>query len=426
MALIEIDTPDDADEWRDDIAARVCAVVLAAFVLRFGLRVWALINDVGVLGAVPTFVAFAVGVQILVLAVADIDLREYGRPIGYATTALLAALTLALVVLGEYPRLGTDLLAFTSYAVELVASGGNPVAASMAPAHQLPGAPEVWTPRTDGTLVDSWSYPTGTLWVYSLQYHLFGRDPWGLRVTSVVGVALIGWLVTYVVPSVYGLLGPASVFVAQNHFLAAAGGLNDMWWVLPTVGTVWLWATDRRLAAAAIFGCACAMKQQPWAIALPLAIWVWREAPDIETFAKRAAAYIGVGGAAFAALNLPWLITSPGAWLGSVLTPLATGDEAPLVSMGVGLAILNQAVDGRLVSRGVFEALIYVTVAAATVAYWRWFEQVRWAAFLLPAAILLWTPRSLPSYFHWFVPVAVVCLFAAHGQLRGQREVTAA
>ena len=422
MALIEIDIPEE-EGWRDIVAARVLLLVLGAVVLRFGLRVWGLINEVGMIGAIPTFVAFVVGVQLMVLAVGTVDLERHGRTIGYGTTIVMALVALTVVVVAELPRLGTDLLAFTSYAVELVDQGTNPFAASMAPSHALPGAPEQWTPRTDGSIVDSWSYPGGTLWVYSIQYQLVGRAG-GLRITSLVGAALVGLAVTYVVPAVYGPLGPATLLVAQNELFAALGGLNDMWWVLPTVVTVWLWATDRRVLAAAVFGVACAMKQQPWAIGVPLAIWVWHESETPRAFARRAATYIGVGLATFTALNLPWLVADPGAWLASVLVPISSSDAAPLVSRGVGLAILNHAVDGAIVSRATFEALIYATVAVSAIVYWRHFESLRWAAWLFPAVVFLFTPRSLPSYFHWFVPIAAVALFAAHGRLRGQREVT--
>jgi len=420
-----IDVPDE-EGWRDVLASRLLLLMLGAVVLQFGLQLWGLINEIGVVGAIPTFVAFALGVQLLVVATTDIDLERYGRPIAYVTTAVLAVLVCVVVMVAELPRLGTDVLAFTSYSVELAADGTNPFAASMVGSHALPDAPDMWTPRTDGSIVDSWSYPGGTLWVYSLQYGLVGRLG-GLRLTSLVGTVLVAWLVTAAVPAEYATLGPLSILVAQNELLAALGGLNDMWWVAPTIGTVWLWAIDRRVAAAAVFGVACAMKQQPWAIGLPLAIWVWHTAPDARTFARRAATYIGVGLTTFTALNLPWLLADPGAWLGSVLTPLSTGAEAPLVSRGVGLAILNQAADGRLVTRGTFELLIYVTVAVGGLAYWRWFEQLRWAAWLFPAVVFLWTPRSLPSYFHWFVPIAVVATVAAHGRLRGQTpEVTPA
>ena len=423
MSLIDIDLPDDADAARDDLAARVLLVVLGAMTLRFGLKMWAVAaGDNGLVGAIPTFVAFVLGVELLVLAVGDIDLAEHGRTIGYVTTAILAALALATVLVADLPRLGTDLLAFTSYAVEVVAEGGNPVAVSLAPAAGLQGAPDVWTYRTNGDWATSWSYPTGSLHLYGAWYALFGREPWGLRVVGLGGVVGIGWLVTYLLPARFGALGPASLLLAQNEFMAALGGLNDMWYILPTIATMWLWATDRRVAAAAVFGIACAMKQQPWLICLPLAIWVWQDAPGLRTFARRATAYIGVGGAVFVAWNLPWLAVSPLAWLNSALVPLSVGNEAPLVSMGVGLAVLNQAVERPVVARRTFEVFIYGSTALATVAYWHWFDQLRWAAWLAPAAILLWAPRSLPSYFHWFVPIAVVALFASRGRLRGQQS----
>jgi len=421
MSLIDIDIPDE-EGWQDNLAARVLALVFGAVLLRSGLRMWGLIGPKDVFGALPTMAAFGVGVQIMLLSVADIDYERWGRPIGYATTVALAIVSLLVVLQTDLPRLGSDVIAFTSYAVELVVDGENPFAASMAGAHALPGAPDVWTYRTDGSRVTSWSYPGGTLWAYLPQFALVGRFPIGLRLTSLIGTVLVGLAVTYVVPPTYGLLGPASLLLAQNEFIAALGGLNDMWWVLPTVITIWLWATDRRVWAAAVFGVACSMKQQPWAIGLPLAILVWQEAPNWRVFARRASAYIGVGLATFTALNLPWLLADPGAWLGSVLTPISTSAEAPLRSRGVGLAILNQAVDGRLVSRETFEVFIYATLAGATVVYWRFFDQLKWAAWLLPSAIFLFTPRSLPSYFHWFVPVAVVALFAAHGELRNQRR----
>jgi hypothetical protein len=107
-----------------------------------------------------------------------------------------------------------------------------------------------------------------------------------------------------------------------------------------------------------------------------------------------------------------------------VLVPIA-GSESPLVSHGVGLAALNSAA-GQVITRAQFEMVIPVAIIGAAVAYWYWFDRLRWAAWLAPPAILFFAPRSLPSYFHWFVPIAVLALFAAHGELVGQREVSAA
>ena len=125
MSLIEIDVP-DGDDWQDNVAARVLALLFGAMLLRFGLVMWGAIEPFGAAGALPTFLCFAVGVQLMLLSVANIDYERWGRAIGYATTLVVAGISLGLVVAADLPRLGTDLLAFTSYAVELVDTGVHP------------------------------------------------------------------------------------------------------------------------------------------------------------------------------------------------------------------------------------------------------------------------------------------------------------
>jgi uncharacterized membrane protein len=165
------------------------------------------------------------------------------------------------------------------------------------------------------------------------------------------------------------------------------------------------------------------MKQQPWFILPLLAIWVWRERESLREFGRTAATYVTAGLVPFLLLNAPWLLADPQAWLSSVFVPIAEG-EAPLVSTGVGLAALNTAADG-VISRGAFESLIPVVLLAVVGAYWLWFDRLRWAAWLAPAVVLFWMPRSLPSYFHWVAPLALLALFARHGRLVGQEVTTA-
>lgn len=425
MSLIEVNIPEE-EGWRDDVASRVLCLVLGMLLMRAGLRMWAAASTERLAAAAATALLFALGVQIAILAAADIDFEEHGRKIGYAVVGLLTVLTVIVIWQTDViPRLNSDVLAFTSHAVEVAQSGGNPFAASMAPAADLPGAPGEWTYRTDGSRVEEWSYPGGTLWAYSAQFAVIGRGPIGLRLTSMLAVGGLAALLVWALPSTYFAAGPLALLGGQNTWLAAAGGLNDMWWVLPATGALVLWAQDRRLATATAIGVAMAMKQQAWVLGPFLAIWVWRERESLAGFARQATAYGAVGVAAFGVLNLPWIVTSPTAWLTSVFVPLGTGGDAPLVSTGVGLAALNTATDGALVARGTFDVLIFAVVAGSAVAYWRWFDELRWAAWVLPAAVFLMAPRSLPSYFYWFLPLALLALFAAHGEIRGQREVAA-
>jgi len=418
MNLINIEVPEE-DGWQDMLASRVLLLVLGALLMRVGLRLWGAALEEGTIPAVLTTLAFAMGVQIAILSVSDIDLEKHSRTVAYVTAAAMTLLTIGLAATsGMFPKLATDVIAFTSYAVEVVNQGGNPFAASMAPSAELPGHPDRWTRRMDGSKVVSWSYPGGTLWVYSLQFLAIGRSPIGIRLTSIVGVgvlcvALIRWL-----PAEYATLAPISLLAAENEFLAAAGGLNDMWWALFAAGALVYWARDRRVVAAVLLGVACAMKQQPWPIALFLAIWVWHEADDIREFVQTGGRYAAAGLGTFLIINAPWLLADPAAWVDSVLVPIA-GADSPLVSSGVGVASLNTAADG-IISRGAFELLIPIAIVGAAAAYWWLFDELRWAAWLAPPVILFFAPRSLPSYYHWFVPIAMLAMFARHHRLVGQ------
>jgi uncharacterized membrane protein len=420
VSLIDINIPEE-EGWQDTLASRVLALILAALLMRAGLRLWGAAIDNGVTAAVLTALTFAVGVQIAVLCASDIDFEAHSRKIAYGSVTALTLLAVGLAYeTGAFPKLGSDVIAFTSYASELVAEGTNPFAASMAPSAELPGHPDRWTRRADGSKVVDWSYPGGTLWLYTTQYVTIGRSPFGIRLTSIIGVGLLAVAMIRWLPREYAALAPISLLAAQNEFMAAVGGLNDMWWVLPTGGALVLWARDRRVWAAAVLGVACAMKQQPWPIALFLAIWVWRERESFEDFARTGGTYAAVGLGTFTLLNLPWLLADPAAWVGSVLVPVA-GDTSPLVSTGVGIAALNTAADG-LIPRSTFDLLIPATISVAALGYWYYFEKIRWAAWLAPPVILYFAPRSLPSYFHWFVPIAVLALFARFGRLEGQRR----
>jgi hypothetical protein len=417
MALIDgplLDIPED-DGWRDDVAARVLFVIFGAVLLRLGLRLWAVVEPEGLIAAIPTFLCYAGGVQLLVLAASDVDFHAHGRTIAYLTAALLTLVTFAVSWQTGFPvRLGTDALAFTSYSVELVAEGANPMAASMAPAADLPGAPDRWTYRVDGSRVESWSYPAGMFYAYLPQYLLIGRGPLGIRLTSVLGVLALAIVLIRSLPPVYAPTGVLALSIPRNQFLTAAGGLVDMWWLLPTVLALLAWYRERRLAAAVALGVACAMKQQPWAIPPFLAIWLWKERDSTRQFLRRGGRCAAVGLGTFAALNAPFFFADPAAWVDSVLVPLG-GAGIPLEETGVGLAVLNQA--GLGMPRSTFRIATATIIVLILAAYWRWFEQLRWAAWLAPPVILLWTPRSLPSYFNWAIPLALLAMVAVQGRL---------
>jgi uncharacterized membrane protein len=417
MPLIDIEIPEQ-DGWRDDVASRMLLFCLALVTLMLGLQLWSAVNPEGVIAAIPTFLAYATAIQIMIFAVADVDLREQGRTVAYLVVGLFAFIFLLLMwqsAPDEYPlRLGTDAIAFSSYATEIALNGANPMTQSMLPALELAGAPRSATYHVDGSLVDQWSYPAGIIWWLTPQMATIGRAPVGVRLNSIIAVVALAVLLIRALPAVYAPAALLTVGAPRNQFYMAAGGLIDIFWVLPTAGALVLWYCDRTVLSAAVLGVACAMKQQPMFILPFLAIWLWQERDSVEQFADVALKSIAAGAGTFLLLNLPFILSDPSAWLSSVFTPLG-GGEAPLRSVGVGLASFNQA--GLDLPRWLFRLCTAVAGLGLLGAYWRWFDRLRWMAWIAPAIFLMFTPRNLPSYVNTIVPLALLALFAVHGRL---------
>jgi predicted ferric reductase len=118
--------------------------------------------------------------------------------------------------------------------------------------------------------------------------------------------------------------------------------------------------------------------------------------------------------------NAAFIWWNPSAWWSSVMTPLGAGG-APLVSEGIGLAVLPQ-MTAVSVSPVSWTVLIVVTFVAMVAAYWHFFEYkyVRWTAWVAPMALWVIHSRSLTNYFTWSAVIAVVVIVASVGALRGQ------
>lgn len=428
--LIHIDIPKD-DGWRDDVAGRLLLALLGGLVLRLSVRLWPLVErpETGATVGAVVFGVTALGVQLLVLSVADIDLERRGRQIAGGTVAILTAGVAATAMATAdapvwLPQLNTDVLAFSSYSVELLASAENPYAASMQPAHQLPGAGDHWTRRVDGSTVASLSYPAGHVLAFAPQYLLVERGLGGLRTTTILLTGGLGGLLVWLLPARLAAAGPLSLLIVRNQWVTAAGGVADVLWVLPVVAAMWAWASDRRLLAAAVLGLAVATKQQSWFILPALAVSVWHHADGWREFVAAGARLNLVGGGVFGAINLPFVVWDARAWIAGVLTPLGSGG-APLQSIGVGLAAIQQSASATPIPRVAFT----VAVGSAAVLWYGWLaanaETWEWAGWLSSGVILLWHSRSLISYMSWLVPIAVVAVVAAQGRLRGQSTTAA-
>jgi hypothetical protein len=188
----------------------------------------------------------------------------------------------------------------------------------------------------DGELVVSLSYPSLSFLLFVPQV-LAGID--NPNITPIVALFVVVVVLVRRSPAYLAAAPLALLFANLNLVRFTYAGTFDILWVLPLLFAMRFWATQRWRAAAVCFGLACAVKQTPWLIAPYLALWLYLESPDRQTFVRRARDCLLFGGGAFLLPNLPFIVADPGAWLRGVLTPL--GSTSPLFIQGTGLSLIE-------------------------------------------------------------------------------------
>ncbi len=306
----------------------------------------------------------------------------------------------------------TDSAAFNQEAARLLTHGINPYASSLASASRLLQTPSAyWTYTVDGGHVTHVSYPAGS---FLLEVPLLAL---GAHHLVVDWLDLIAWVVTGVllfvlVPVALRWFSVLLLAVSVFAGMFAAGGTDAVF--LPfLVLAVWRWdrfgtgtsAGLARWVGPVALGLACSMKQTPWFCVPFVLIGLVLEA---RAAGRRpvlvAATYLSVVSGVFVAVNLPFIIWGPRAWLSGTLLPFTQ----PLVADGQGLVTL--ALHG--VARGV--ALPWLTAAGMLVlasllaAMVVWYPQMKRLWMLLVPLTFFVAARSLSSYLVDLLPAAMV------------------
>jgi hypothetical protein len=409
----------------DTLAERLLLAMGGVLLLRVAVSFWRVASATEtILGTMPTLLTAAVGVQLLIFAVAGFDMETHGRIVAYGVVATMTGMTVlsaALTTSAWMPRVNTDAAAFVLYGLQELSDGINPMAISMEPALGYVST-EFWTLRTDGTRVASWSYPTGMFVAFAPQWLLVGTAGVGYRLTTITATGLLGTAGVRSLPNKFAIAIPVVMLGVHDMWRATAGGILDALWVLPLLIGVVSWARQEWWLAGLCVGIACGVKQLPWAILPFLLIWVIRTSPDVRAFIRRAGKLNAAGAFGFFVItaNAAFIWWNPSAWWNSVMTPLG-GGGAPLVSEGIGLAVLPQMTTASI-APSTWTAVVGVTFVALVAAYWHFFEHkhVRWTAWILPMGLWVVHSRSLVNYFSWSAIIAVVVIVASVGGLRGQ------
>jgi hypothetical protein len=195
----------------------------------------------------------------------------------------------------------------------------------------------------------------------------------------------------------------ALLAVAVNAALwpTISAGDTDALYALLIV-LAWIWR-DRRWISVLAFGLAVATRQQAWFYLLFYIALIWREQDRREALLR-----LGIVAGLFAALNLPYVVASPGPWLAGVLGPM----RDPMFPRGTGIIALSIYGHGSLPLGprwlyGVFEA---IALAASLWYYWRTCRTHPGAGLILAPLALFFAWRSLYSYF---LPLSLLVLYPA-------------
>ncbi len=317
----------------------------------------------------------------------------------------------------------TDSAAFDHVAARALLHGSDPYAISMSPAAHLLKVPALfWTYTVNGGHVSQFSYPAGSF--------LFDVPAMalGLHHAVVDWMDLLAWLVSGVL--LFALL-PASlrwlsalVVLTPALLGSFSSGETDAMFVPFLILAVWRWdrfGQDRQAGLARwvgpiALGLACTIKQTPWFCLPFLVIGVFLESRRAGRPATHVALrYLLTVVAVFGAVNLPFVIWQPGAWLHGTVIPVFGG----LVADGQGLVSLaTHGVTGGvdLIMLSVAGGLALVTVVTA---FALWYPHLKRIWLLLVPIPLFFTPRSLSSYLIDLFPAAVVAALSVHSASQG-------
>ncbi|HET9981696.1 MAG TPA: glycosyltransferase 87 family protein [Ktedonobacterales bacterium] len=164
----------------------------------------------------------------------------------------------------------------------------------------------------------------------------------------------------------------------------------DVFYIL-LLFVAWRWLR-RPLVSTIAFGLALAAKQLAWFFAPFYLLLVWRRCGGRAALRRLAG-----GVAIFAAMNAPFFINNPGAWLHGVLAPQLD----PMFPLGTGLVRLSLAGVLPLPPAWVYLALEALAIVACLLVYWRERRPEAGTGFVLPVLPLWFAWRSLTTYFYF-------------------------
>jgi len=382
----------------------VCVGVLLLFVAR---RTYGALLSGGFVGVIIVTQLFITGIAVIAMAsIEEFDLQKWTYPVAAWIIYTLLALGVYNFLIIPNGFFASDVSLFESWASHLLTLGRNPMGESMLVADHawnVSDSSANITETTTGGVVNSYSYPGGTLWISTLEQYLLPTNRLGIA-QLIASIGFLSWLVYRVDVGFVPLAILAWLAPVLRPVSASTGMITPLWLFPLGVGLAG-WYDDRLTVAGVGFGIAVASKQLAWPIVGLVLIHVLRT--QGRGAAARLVGKIGIVGIVL----IGWLILwDPKMWLFSALFPfLPIGD--PLVAQGVGLTSLT--VGGVYEVPRLLHRILVVGFAGSLIgATWRFPDSMKWVIPFATIATMIVHYRTLPSYYATTVPLALIALDA--------------
>jgi len=173
-------------------------------------------------------------------------------------------------------------------------------------------------------------------------------------------------------------------------------------WLSMLLLSIWFWQPKRYLSLF-FLGISYAFKQIPWFTAPFLFIWILKENNSWKNGFTEVSKQFGFMTAIFLIPNLPFIVDNFSQWLEGVFTPLSS--TGTLIQIGVGFSQLSLSL-GYLPNRFFTLVMLLFTVCSMAV-YWLYFDELKWAAWIMPSIILWFNYRSAGKYILAMIPIMI-------------------
>jgi hypothetical protein len=343
--------------------------------------------------------------------------------------ALLTIIVACVARLNLSSGYGTDEAAFVHASAATLLHGHDPYGANLLWSLSRFGV-EAGTPTMSGGLISTLGYPAFPVLLAVPFVALLGGGQ-AVAVADVFVLLLVTAGVFFALPSRQRPLAVVLCVCIPALLDLAVSGLV----AIPALATLVLvahrWAsigergrlTRREWIGALALGIAVSTSQLAWFIAPFLLIGIVqlrRPAFGARRALALAVRYAALAAVTFLALNLPFIVWGPGAWLRAVAAPLVQ-HAIPYGQGLVGLTVFLRIGGGDLDAYSYAAGALYISLL---ILYAARFRRLGRACFLLPILALFSSGRSLGEYWLALVPVcAIAALTVPSAALRAAGEL---